>query len=356
MKKSILYLTLLLFLPVFIACSNKEEAEGNLSEGRNLSEAKDTKDTGEGSGRQNSSGDGEAYIGKTDVHGILVQDNYVVQLPENKDYFNFSEYGIDYEKYSNYIKDILKKYKESEFSEEKTSYIIDDYVSEFGRLTDLKRGDKFYISIPGNVLEGDVGMYFIELEDEIGSGNIFYPVLVVPNASMLKADETVIVSKNKDMSAINNTKITDQALIGKFANAIKPLVKGVEEMEYKDGVPEPVGKPVEVKAEDITVFEGSFSGSGSNEYLVGYVKRLSFEAFVWGLFVMDSNGNIVETVQKITPNSFEYGQLYGIIDYDGDGKYEFILETGYYEGAGMGLYKVSKEGMEMLANGFFFGV
>jgi hypothetical protein len=70
---------------------------------------------------------------------------------------------------------------------------------------------------------------------------------------------------------------------------------------------------------------------------------------------MNEDGKIKLKVSDLT-KGFTYTKSIGIVDTDGDGMYEIIIESGYYEGAGFELLKYSNGEFIPIANGFNWGV
>ena len=118
------------------------------------------------------------YIGETDEKGILIEDNRTW----NKD----PEFKNDSEGYFNYIEYVRNAAKKYSNENQPIEVVIDGYKPEFDRITDLKEGDKVYIATKNEVLEGSITRYFINMDDEIGSGNMFYAIADIPNALLLQ--------------------------------------------------------------------------------------------------------------------------------------------------------------------------
>jgi hypothetical protein len=71
---------------------------------------------------------------------------------------------------------------------------------------------------------------------------------------------------------------------------------------------------------------------------------------------MDGGGNVIKEVFSFNPSDFYYFWLYGIVDYNGDGIDELLIDSGYYEGNGYELWKYSPPGFIKIAGGFYWGV
>lgn len=282
------------------------------------------------------------YIGETDEKGILVEDNRTW----NKDGEFKTEDAEGYFKYIQYVRDAAKKYSNES---EPVEVTIEGYKEEFGRITDLKIGDKVYIATMNDVLEGSIARYLINMDDEIGSGNLFYAVADIPNALLLKTDEPVIVSRKKMENPINSKPVTDASVIAMAKKIIGPMVKDVKMVEDYGNTENKT--PVKVEDEDLTILD-----KGNGEYVVGFSKRLSFDSYTGTIFTMDKSGKMLNTVSRFTPGDFGYSKLLGIIDLNGDGETEYLVESGYYEGSGIILYNSKNGELTEVASGFFFGV
>jgi hypothetical protein len=227
--------------------------------------------------------------------------------------------------------------------------LIDGFKPEFDRITDLKEGDKIYIATKDNILEGSIARYFINMDDEIGSGNMFYAIADIPNALLLQTDEPIIVSRTKMNNPINSKKITDASVVSMAKKFIESLVKDLRMNEDYGNTDDKA--PVKVVDEDLTILD-----KGNGEYVVGFSKRISFDSFTGMIFTMDGRGKKVNTVSRFTPGDFGYSKLLGIIDLNNDGELEYFVESGYYEGAGYILYNSNDGQLKEVASGFFFGV
>ena len=132
MKKFIAYLFLIYFFLSSSACTkiNKES----------IGSASDT-------------GHDTVYIGMTGDLGIYVEDHVTPKL--FTDFFDWDTATFEgYEKYINYCKEVCKKYPDSREGADK--YIFDDYKKEFEKLTNLKIGDKLFVSFSGGVFPGEI--------------------------------------------------------------------------------------------------------------------------------------------------------------------------------------------------------
>lgn len=270
----------------------------------------------------------------------MIEDNRTHQKEKE---FDFQDVN-GYVNYINFVRDIAKKLKGDDIE-----VVIDEYQPEFSRLTDLKLDDKLYIATDNEVLEGYIARYYINTDDEIGSGNMFYSVANVPNALLLKSDMIVIASRDKIINPVNSGKVTDAGVISNAKKVIELKTKGLKMTDYEGNLEQEID--VTINNEDFTVID-----LGNSEYAVGFNKRLSFDKFISCIFVMNENGEVVKWIDNFTEPKFDYTTLMGVIDLNGDGELEYLIETGYYEGTGYGLYKSNNGVLEAIATGFFFGV
>jgi hypothetical protein len=331
MKKIIFYLFLFSFFVCALACTkvdNKSQSSGTPS----------TDDT--------------VYIGMTRELGIYVEDH--VTPKKFTDFFGWDTvYGTGYEKYIDYCREMVKKYDKT--MKKTNEYTFREYEKGFDKLTNLKIGSKLYVSLTNGVFPGDVDKYVFDFEDEIGAGNIFYPVLNMPTTQVIPSNEIVIVSGYSNMSEINKEGITERSTIDHFKEIMLSYLKNVVATDYIDD--EEIEKKVEsIDDEEIKVFKGNFTGKGENEYVVSYWRRLSFDTFATAIFIMKYDGEIINKHFDLREKDFTYVRLDGIVDYNGDGVYELIIADGYYEGGGTGLYRLFDNEYKLVAYGFYFGV
>ncbi len=306
---------------------------GNVNKDEPQSESK-TEETGSEINKDN------IYIGRTDEVGILIEDNRTSQKDKE---FDFQDVN-GYVNYIEFVRGIAKNLKGDDIE-----VVIDEYQPEFSRLTDLKLNDKLYIATENEILEGYIARYYINVDDEIGSGNMFYSVADVPNALLLKSDMTVIASRDKISNPINTKKVTDAGVIGNAKKVIEPKTKGLKMTDYEGNLEKEID--VTLDNEDFTILD-----LANGEYVVGFNKRLSFDKFISCVFIMNGSGEVIKWIENFTEPKFDYTTLMGVIDINDDGNFEYLIETGYYEGAGYGLYKSNNGVLEAIATGFFFGV
>ena len=293
--------------------------------------------------------------------GIILEDH--ITFHNNLDTWGKSQYGFNYEAYSNYMKDIVKKY--GTYSDSVREYSFTDYKPEFAKLTDIKPGDRFYFSTEKDIYLSKVTGYYMRLDDEIGGGNIFYALLKTPKESNEKDVsfddyELLVATKNGNMSKLNHTGITNSAEIQKFKKTLMPLLKKVEVTDMGDK--KVWKKMTSISDDDLKIFKAPLTnavdanGNLIDLYLVSFCKALSFDDFASGIWIMDSKGKVLKEFSKLKEKDFNYTKVTSIVDTDGDGVYEIITTDGYYEGSGVGLWKYNKDHFDYIASGFAFGV
>lgn len=254
------------------------------------------------------------------------------------DQFDQSEYDSNYTNCSK----LAEKYFGKETS---GSHYFDKYLDAFAGLTKLKIGTEFYVSTSGKVFKSKVTGYLLWQNQPMG-----FQLNPVLENSIGFTEDTVdyirnvfICSKHKNVSKIDYFGITGNS---GFRTASAFLA------EYDRKFVQELGE--EVPAE-IKVYEANFLNSDKKEYAVSYQKRLTFESFGSGIFIVSEIGKIMKTIQEMK-NDFSYYKLVGVVDYDGDGQYELFGENGYYEGSGYVIYKLINGKYEVIASGFFWGV
>jgi hypothetical protein len=193
------------------------------------------------------------------------------------------------------------------------------------------------------------------MEDLIGGGVIFYVALKTPEGAVFSPYETVILSKSSGMTQITAAKMQDDFTLNKFSKILMKHLSGVRVMNMDS----PNGKWSKLKSvdtADFTVFKGSFTGKGKDEYLVSFCMRVAFDAFASVTYIMNPEGKIIKTVFELIEKDFGYSKAIGICDLNGDGKFEILAESGYYEGMSLSIWKLKEGEYKMIANGFAFGV
>jgi hypothetical protein len=290
------------------------------------------------------------YFARWNKSRIIVEDYQKINenlntgdsIPEN--------YMANYEKYGESLKELLKKH--ADYSEQKTEYYIEGFQPEFAVYTDLRPGDKLYLSTRDDLLEGKIDGYYIDLNDQIGGGAVFYATLKVQKQNMLEDYEILLCSSAPGMTKLNRRGITNKDMKNEFKNYILPQLIGLKTIG-DDGTEIPLKK---IKDEEIKVFQGNFTGKSDDEYLVGLTLRNDFTNFSSLIYVMDGDGNIIIEFAPLVKNNFYYSEIYAIVDINGDGVYELITNDGYYEGGAYNLQKFNGSSLEVKTSGFMFGV
>jgi len=219
--------------------------------------------------------------------------------------------------------------------------------SEFSPYTNLAIGDKFYISFPDKTIEAPVSFYSVT--NTPYSGYELHSVMDIPPGINIPAMDysknVTVCTKNKNCSAVNYENLNDNAVLQTIKNSLSKYTNSIKVIEdYPDEAPEYI------------IIKGSFISPGSTEYAVSYVKRLSFDRYASGVFIVSENGEKITEVISFLKSDFNYNKLNAIVDYNGDGLYELLTENGYYEGAGYQLWKYSSPSFIMITTGFNWGV
>jgi hypothetical protein len=224
------------------------------------------------------------------------------------------------------------------------TYFFDKYQKSFSNLTKLKIGDEFYVSTANSVFKSKIIGYQLWLNQPMGYE--FNPVL--ENSGSIKTDTAnydkniFICSKYSNISKVNYECVKDSAVIKKVTKFLEEYTKNIT-VDLGDES-QPITK----------VFFGNFLNTDRNEYAVSYQGRISFEKFVSGVFIVNDIGKVAKIVVKFNTDN-TYSNLLGIVDYNGDGQYELIIESGYYEGCGYELDKLIDGKYEAIAAGFYWG-
>ena len=289
------------------------------------------------------------FAGKAGSMGFMIEDH--ITFNKNIDTWGVTEYGMDFDKYKTYVTDIVKKY--ASYNDTVKEYYIEGWHDEFSHFTDIKPGSKFYISSSDNVMEAEVTGYYINLDDEIYGGVMFYPMAAYRGRVQLPDYNVLVCSQSKKIGKIINKNIKDKDVIKEIKSRVLSLVKGLTYTEW-EGDKEVPHKVKSIADDEIKIFKLNSEGE-EEAYLVSYTKRLNFDNFASAVYIMDEDGNIKSKLSDLT-SGFTYTKSIGIVDTDGDGMYEIIMESGYYEGAGFELWKYTKDGYIPIANGFNWGV
>jgi hypothetical protein len=276
----------------------------------------------------------DVYFCKHDGKNIIIDENASF-LDSNYDW-NAREKSIE-----SLVKEYIGKNRDNDyfFNEQKK------WMKDF---TGINFGEEFYVSTSFKVLKGKITGYKLWNNEPMGYD--FNPVI---NLNTAISEDTInyynnifICSKYKDISIINNQSIEDK-------DVFKKVTAFLDEYEKELVIDTNIGpiEPAEIK-----VFQANFLNTDRNEYAVSYRKRIAFDKYASGIFVVNDIGKVARTVVEFA-SEFNYYQLLGVVDYNGDGQYELLGESGYYEGIGYELYKINNDGKyEIIASGFYWGV
>jgi len=221
---------------------------------------------------------------------------------------------------------------------------FNEFRSEFKQFTELKPGDKLYVSTDLGIFETKVIGYVIESDANIN----FYTVLSKPDNIYFNSEtyytKYYLCSQNEIKNTINYEEEKDDIIRNKISNTLKKYDSKIK-------------KNSEFETEKvIKIFKGSFVNKGETEYAVSYVYRISFDSYASGIFIFDNNGNILIDVFGFTPEDFNFTELEGIVDYNDDGLNELLLNIGYYEGYSLHIFKYEKDKFVIVTSGFNIGV
>jgi hypothetical protein len=292
-----------------------------------------------------------SFFGRWDGKRIIVDDYYKYSANEK---LMSDTTGMGYDMYGNKLKELIGKY--TKYDEKQTEYFFDDYKPEFDAYTSFKKGNKIYISSSSGVYSADITGFYINLDDMIGAGTVFYTMVTPPTGAKFDENEIVVCSFNNNMSAVNRKGVTNQTIIDDFKKLVMPKLKGVTISEYDDKG-QPRTKPLEkISNEDIKIFEGSFTSKGRSEFLVSVRLQNDFTTFTSLIYVMDAEGKVISEFIPLAVNNFTFSMAEGIVDINGDGIHEVITYDGYYEGGGYNLNKYNGGLWKALTTGFVFGV
>ncbi len=290
------------------------------------------------------------YLAMWNTEKIIVEDWNKFNNPQSTWDTIPDNYMPTYEKYGDSLKSLLRKY--SDYNDQKAGYYISEFHPEFAAYTDLRPGDKLYLSTTGDVLEGIIDGYYINLDDLIGGGAVFYATLKVSKKNLLENYEVLLCSSAPGATKLNRRGVTNKDMKEEFKKYIMPQLKGLKTVG-DDGNETPLKS---IKDTDIKIFAGSFTGKGKDEFLVGVTVRNDFTNYTNLIYVMDSDGRIIREFAPIVKNSFYYSEIYAVVDIDNDGVLELITNDGYYEGGSYNLQKYDGRKLVVKTSGFMFGV
>jgi hypothetical protein len=295
----------------------------------------------------------KVYIGMTySANKILLEDNSYLN---NEYLWGKDEYGSTYDSYLEYI----NKFLEKNISERDSNGFIlfSEYHSEFSKITDIRPGDKFYVSTKDGIFEATVSGYLINPEYSYFSSNIFYVLLDAENLHSFGEWTPVVISINPDMS-IMRMNITSPAEV--YNNGMEIIKKNtigkkftVHDYENDTEIQEEFSNFYE---EDYRFFEGKFTQNFKYEYIANLSSRLSFMYYINAVFIINDKGYVIHKIAEPQEKDFSYFIVKGIIDIDNDGIDEILIDVGYYEGTGLYLYKYDGSEYNIIAEGFIAGV
>lgn len=347
--KNLFLLLAAFFVFTSVSCSKKQDDSANdkkLTQDTPLTK-QDVKTSQSDPNTQNSD---KVFFGRWDGKKIIIDDYYKYSANEKL----MDSTGAGYDLYGSDLKAVINKYQK--YEESKPDYYFDDYKPEFEKYTSFKKGDKVFISSHGGVYPAEITGYYINLDDMIGAGTIFYAVANQPAGAKFEENEIVVCSFNNNMKTVNSKGVTNQQILDQFKGFVIPKLKGITVMEYDDKGNQSDHKVTSLKNDDIRLYNGNFTGKSDNEFLVSVLLRNDFTNFTSLVYVMDGDGKILSELSPLAANNFTFSQVDGIVDINGDGVWEIITNDGYYEGGGYNLQKFNGGLYKVLTTGFVFGV
>lgn len=262
---------------------------------------------------------------------------------------------------------------ESEFMNEQSilknfphgsNIIVDEFMSEYSELTDLRIGDTFYVACQNNTAVETVSGYMVynssdykEFDPLISNRSKLCPFENFQHEEFHK--DLVVVSKKPIRNRLSFSSPVPFDMIERIKSRVLTDVKHFEvetdvlgSNDMNDLKREFVS---EVTMQDLRIFRGSFCNKYAQEYFVSYTRRESFGDYINVNYVMDTLANVISyfTTPRIV---FEYRKIVGKSDYDNNCFDEIIINVGYYEGEGYELWNFSKGTFTKIAEGFYAGV
>ena len=285
-----------------------------------------------------------AYLGMKINGNLLMEDD--------------KNYAMDPDGYDRMADSILSKYFLSHEKDER--FFINRYEKGFENFTGFLPGDKMYISTPNEVIKSEIKKYCVDKEFYYNGGIVFYPYfsLEVPS---LKESEIFVCSPNPNMTEINEDFVSHKVhpeFMNKISEIVLALLKNikVESDSNYTGKLLPITK---IDTDEIKVLRGSFTAKGNKEYIVNYQSGGMYPAqgSDWYASIICIMNEKFECQRYIYKPAFRgyYTRLVGILDVDGDGIYEIIEKTGFWDGNSYSIIKLKGDSVEYIANAFGWG-
>ena len=278
----------------------------------------------------------------------------VIVIDENK---NIDEYGSKFLEF--YINKLFNKYSYNEkplFRDYLKYQILYDYNDNLNELTDIPFNKELYLASSNSISKAKIyGYYFSCCDDYVGAE--FYPLVATETEYYYNyndydnfneyayLDRLFIVTDNPNISKIIIEEVSDLSIHSNAYKAVKKYRDRLTFIETKFFKPQ----------EEMKVFGGYFTSKNEYQYLISCRYRTEFDVYSSGIFIMDKEGIIIKTVIAFRPNEFDYYHALGIVDVNGDGIFEILLECGYHEGGGYELWGSHSGNYRKITSGFFYG-
>ncbi|MBN1632627.1 MAG: hypothetical protein JW917_00505 [Ignavibacteria bacterium] len=297
--------------------------------------------------------DDRVYIGMTNSSNtVLLEDN---NYSYNESLWEKNEFGSTYESYLEYINNFLES--NIEVKDLNGNILFDKYHNEFSKLTDIRIGEKFFVSNEYGVFESKVQGYIFHPDDSYTSSNVFYVLLEVKNNNPFEEGFPVIISKNASMSVLKPEENSSSEMYETGMEIIKRNTLGKEFTSYNyEDDRETREKFKEFIADDYKLFKGKFTQNTADEYIINFSSRFSFMYYINATYIITEEGEIIAKITEPQEKDFSYYIVKYVADIDNDGIDEILTEIGYYEGTGLYIYKFDGKEHKKIAEGFIAGV
>jgi len=297
--------------------------------------------------------DDKVYIGMTNTSNtVLLEDN---SFSYNESLWQKDEYGYTYQNYIEFIINFTEKNPGETDTNGNLTYW--KYYPEFEKLTDIRIGDKYYVSTFTGVYEATVTGYVIHPDDSYINSNMFYVLLDVKNDKPLETGKEAIISTFAYITILRGEGKKETEQHNKGLDVIRNNTIGKKFISLdEEGNNEIKKEFTDFNNNDFRIFKGSFTETDTEQFFANFSQRFSFMYYINTSYIINNNGEIIFKVLEAEDKDFNYYIVKGIIDIDKDGIDEVLIDIGYYEGTGLFLHKYSGNGYKIIAEGFIAGV